>query len=77
MELSDRSGAFWFFDEDNLEIVVKLVDGRAVNGHHWVFFASLSDVEFTVEVTDSVDGSVRNYYNAPGNLASRADTSAF
>ena len=48
--------AFWFFAEDNLEILLKILDGTAVNGRHWVFYASLSNVRFTVTITDTESG---------------------
>lgn len=32
----DDSGYFWFFTPDNLELVVKILDGTSVNGHFWV-----------------------------------------
>ncbi len=71
------TGAFWFFNPDNLEVTVKVLDGRAVNGHFWVFYGSLSDVEFTVDVTDSTTGVKKTYHNPPYTLASKADTTAF
>ena len=71
------TGGFWFFNPDNLELTVKVLDGRAVNGHFWVFYGSLSDVEFTINVTDSTTGAKRTYHNPPYNLASKADTTAF
>src|SRR4029453_19669463 len=43
---TNQSGYFWFFDADNLELVVKVLDGRPVNGHFWVFYGALSDVEY-------------------------------
>jgi hypothetical protein len=75
--LTDDSGAFWFFGQENLELMVKVLDGRAVNGHFWVFFGSLSDVEYTLTVTDTATGARRSYTNPAGTLASRADTQAF
>jgi hypothetical protein len=71
------TGGFWFFNPDNLELTVKVLDGRAVNGHFWVFYGSLSDVEFTLEVTDSATGIKKTYHNPPYTLASKADTAAF
>ena len=50
VQLSGESGYFWFFDPDNIELTVKILDGRAVNGKFWVFIASMTDVPFTVEV---------------------------
>ncbi|MGE5233583.1 MAG: hypothetical protein ACM3OB_05690, partial [Acidobacteriota bacterium] len=74
---SDQTGYFWFFDPANTELVVKLLDGRGVNGHFWVFFGGLSDVDFTVRVADSVSPRVRTYHHPPGSLSGVADTSAF
>ncbi len=75
--LTGDTGAFWFFDAANLELTVKVLDGRPLNGHFWVFSGALSDVEYTLTVTDLVSSQSRTYYNAPHQLASRADTAAF
>src|SRR5262249_35114872 len=45
--ITSNTGAFWFFDPSNLELVVKVLDGRAINGHFWVFYGSMTDVQFT------------------------------
>ena len=73
----DNSGFFWFFDASNIELVVKVLDGRALNGKFWFFYGALSDVEYTLKVTDTMTGTVKTYQNAPGNLCGRADTAAF
>jgi hypothetical protein len=75
--LTGDTGAFWFFDAANLELTVKVLDGRLLNGHFWVFSGALSDVEYTLTVTDLVTSQSKTYYNAPHQLASRADTAAF
>jgi hypothetical protein len=75
--LTSDTGAFWFFAPANLELVVKVIDGRAVNGHFWVFHGALSDVGYTITVTDSVTGAQRAYHNNPHILTSGADVSAF
>ncbi|MDQ5871411.1 MAG: hypothetical protein M3547_04315 [Acidobacteriota bacterium] len=77
LPLTSDTGYFWFFSDNNIELVVKVVDGRAVNGRIWVFYGALSDVEYTIAVTDSQTGSTRTYRNPPGRLASVADTTAF
>jgi hypothetical protein len=74
---SDQTGFFWFFDPANLELVVKALDGRPVNGHYWFFYGALSDVEYWITVTDLHTGAVARYYNPQGNLCGGADTSAF
>jgi len=53
-QLSDRSGYFWFFDPGTVELTVKIVDGRPVNNHYWVFIASTSNVAWNVTVTDEL-----------------------
>ena len=75
--LTGDTGYFWFFSSNNIELVVKVVDGRAVNGHFWVFYGALSDVEYTITVTDMMSGATKTYANPQGQLASVADTSAF
>jgi len=75
--LTSDTGAFWFFSAENLELVVKVLDGRAINGKFWVFYGALSDVEYTLVLTDTETGTVRTYHNPPKNLASLSDTSAF
>ena len=71
------SGAFWFFDPGNLELAVKVLDGRPVNGRFWVFFGALSDVEYWVTVTDTATGAERQYHNAAGTLCGQGDVEAF
>jgi hypothetical protein len=89
--LTEESGGFWFFDEENLEVTVKILDGRPVNGHFWVFLASMTDVGFTLKVTwldhpcldDLVDPlpdpncAVRTYRQAPGRNRNVLDVEAF
>jgi ELWxxDGT repeat protein len=75
--LTSDTGAFWFFDPTNIELVVKVLDGRAVNGKFWVFYGALSDVDYTLTVTDTATGAIKTYHNPAGQQASVADTSAF
>lgn len=75
--IADDTGSFWFFGPANLELMIKVLDGRGVNGRYWVFFGALSDVEYEITVTDTATGAVRTYRNEQGTLASIADTSAF
>jgi hypothetical protein len=75
--LTGDTGYFYFFDETNVELVVKVLDGRSYNGHFWVFYGALSNLAYTITVTDTQTGEVRTYLNPPGKLASVADTLAF
>jgi hypothetical protein len=73
----DPTGYFWFFDDTNLELVVKALDGRSFNDHYWFFYGALSDVEYWVNVTETRTGRTKRYHNPPGGLCGRGDTSAF
>ena len=75
--LSGDTGYFWFFGPANVEVVLKVLDGRLINGRFWVFYGALSNVEYTLTVTDTQTGAVKTYTNPSGRLASVADTSAF
>jgi hypothetical protein len=74
---SSDTGSFWFFDPANVELVVKVLDARAVTGRFWVFYGALSNVGYTLTVTDTQTGEVRSYENPSGSFASRGDTAAF
>jgi hypothetical protein len=75
--LTPQAGYFWFFSPNNVELAVKIVDGRDFNGRYWVFAASLTNVEFTLTVTDTSTGAIRTYHNAASQQSSVADTNAF
>ena len=74
---SANTGMFWFFDAPNLELMVKVLDGTGVNGHFWLLYGALSDVEYTITVADSASGAVKTYHNPPRTLGSVADVTAF
>lgn len=73
----ETTGLFWFFDEANVELVVKMLDGALLNDHDWVFAGALSDVEYWISVVDTVSGAARSYHNPAGNLCGFADVAAF
>ncbi len=56
--LRSATGGFWFFTQDNPELVVKVLDGCGSNGHHWIYAAGLTDVEAHLAVTDTQTGEV-------------------
>jgi hypothetical protein len=75
---SGDSGLSYFFEADNLEVLIKVLDARVINGRFWVFYAATTSVELEIRVTDSVTGKVRVYLNELGRTASAiADTAAF
>jgi hypothetical protein len=73
-----HGGLFWFFDGANPEILLKVLDGCAVNQHFWVFSSATTNVGFTVTVTDTRAGRAKVYTNQNGTAASPIqDTGAF
>lgn len=78
VELNDESGTFWFFSPDNTELLIKVLDGCAINGHYWVFYSATTNVGFTVTVTDHDTDTVETYTNQDLTEADpRLDTAAF
>ncbi|MEP6769764.1 MAG: S8 family serine peptidase [Acidobacteriota bacterium] len=75
--LTSDTGYFWFFSANNIELMLKVVDGRPVNGKFWVFYGALTDVQYTITVTDTMTGSARTYVSPQGTPVSQADTNAF
>ena len=75
---SRDSGLLYFFDENNWEVLVKVLDGCDTNGFFWVFSAATTNVEYTLRVTDTLTGQIRVYSNLLGTSAPAvSDTSAF
>ncbi len=75
---SDDSGLLWFFDSDNWEMLVKVLDGCEFNDRFWVFGAATTDVGFDLRVTDTETGVARTWRNQQGNAAAAiTDTDAF
>ena len=75
--VSDNSGVFWFFDDGNWEMLVKVLDGCDINDRFWVFSAATTNVEYTLTVTDTQSGAEVSYTNPLGNAAAAlTDTQA-
>lgn len=57
---------------------MKVIEGTGLNGHYWIFYGALSNVEYTLTVTDTVAGGPpRIYHNALGQFGSFGDIEAF
>lgn len=72
-----QSGYFWFFNQRNLELAVKVVDARALGDGFWIFWASLSDVQYDVRVEDLETGDVWEHRNPQGQFCGGSDARAF
>jgi hypothetical protein len=76
-ETSD-TGMFWFFSSNNIEIIIKVVTGCSFNSRIWVFAGGLTNVAYTITVTDTVTGAVKTYSNPQGSPSQPVqDTNAF
>jgi hypothetical protein len=61
----------------NPEVFVKMLDGRAANGRFWLFYGGLTDLEYTVTVTDTLTGAMKGYTKPGGSACGGFDSSAF
>lgn len=81
--LTPESGYFYFFDWKNVELTVKLLDGRPVNGHWWLFIASMTTLEVKIEVTQcppenlGIPCLTKTYVQPAGQNRNFVDTSTF
>ncbi len=65
--LTRDTGYLWFFGEDNVEVVVKVLDACTLNDRFWVFLAGLTNIEVKVAVRDVVSDEVVTYTNRQGS----------
>ena len=73
-----ESGVFWFFNSTKWELLVNVVNGCSANNRYWVFAAATTNVQYTVRVTDTRTGAVKEYVHAQGApVLSVTDTNAF
>jgi FlaG/FlaF family flagellin (archaellin) len=61
----------------NPEVFIKILDARSVNGHYWVFYGGLTDLQYVLNVTEVATNITKQYTKAPGDYEGGADTSAF
>ena len=54
-----------------------MLDGTAINGRYWVFYGGLTDLEYTLTVTESGTGRVRTYTKPAGSACGGFDTEGF
>ena len=73
------TGYFWFFVPENVELVVKVLDGcHGPSPRYWVFAGGLTNARVTLRVTDLSTGDVRVYDKPQGPaFPPIQDTSAF
>ncbi len=78
VQLTGDTGYLWFFAESNVEVVVKVLDGCALNQRHWVFAGGLTDVGVVLTIIDTQTGIPKTYVNTQGTrFQPIQDTAAF
>jgi hypothetical protein len=89
--LGDSGALFFFFEPDNPEMLVKVVNGCAINGHWWVFGSAATDLSYKVNIyplgSSFSEGRREYQHRGSGRITSDhgystragviADTSAF
>jgi hypothetical protein len=73
MPISDSTGFFYFTDPSNFELIVKILN---INNVIKLFYGELTDLHFTINVTDNQTGAVKTYHNTPGDCGA-IDENAF
>ena len=68
---------FGFSDAANVEVVVRIVDARPFAPRFDVYFGGMTDVEYTVTVTDTQSGLTKTYKNEPGDVGGGVDRISF
>ncbi len=68
-ETSEDSALLWFFQPDNWEVLIKVLDGCAINGHWWILGSGATNVLFTLTVHDTVTGATWEHVNPEGQPA--------
>ncbi|MYA08556.1 MAG: hypothetical protein F4060_10810 [Holophagales bacterium] len=73
-----KSALLYAFDRDNAEVLIKVLDGCAVNGHRWVFVAPVTTLAFNLSIEPVGGGRPWTYGNVLGrSAAARSDLTAF
>lgn len=66
---SRDSALYYFFSPENWELMVKVLDGCALNGHFWVFGAASTDVGYTIRIDRRGSSQSFEVENPVGNVA--------
>jgi PKD repeat protein len=63
----------------NPEVIVKMVDASGIGQSYWVFYGALTDLTYTLTVTEVATGHTKTYHNAQvgSTVCGQFDTSGF
>ncbi len=59
--IGDEASLFYFFNHDNPELLVKVLNACAVNGKYWVFGSAGTDLDYSVYITDLATNKRKSY----------------
>ena len=76
---SRESGLLYFFDPDNAEVLIKVLDACAINNHRWVFVAPVTTLAFNLRVDETATGKSWVHRNPRGGqtATTKSDVQAF
>lgn len=76
---SRESGLLYFFDQDNAEVLVKVLDACAINGHRWVFVAPVTTLAFNLYIDETATEERWTHRNPKGDptATTASDIQAF
>lgn len=78
VELTDDTAYFWFFNQANVEAVIKVLRACNQNGHYWVFAGGLTNLRVDITVRDTEAEVTKTYRNPQRtDFATITDTGAF
>jgi PKD repeat protein len=61
----------------NPELIVKMVDATGIGQNYWVFYGTMTDLQFTLTVTENATGIAKTYVQSTANPSGQFDTSGF
>lgn len=71
------TATFGLSDPKAVEVVVRIVDARPFAPRFDIYYGGLTDLEYTVSVTDTVTGRAKTYRNPPGVVGGGVDRVTF
>ncbi len=76
--LSQKSAYFWFDFAPAMEVAVKILDGRTIDGHYWFHWSALTEKAVVIRVLDRANPLNQRIYAKPaGALAAGIDKTSF
>jgi hypothetical protein len=75
--LSQKSGYFWLDYSPSVDVVVKILDGRTIDGHYWIHWSVLTDEAVSIMIIDRLDLKTFFLDKPAGGAAAGIDKTTF